>query len=45
MSIVKETVGVSIQMILVVTLLVAIMKDQVKQLKRIVIKVTAIGLG
>ena len=45
MSIVKETVGVSIQTIIVVTLLVAIMKDQVKQLKRIAIKATTIGLG
>ena len=45
MSIVKEAVGVSIQTIIVVTLLVAIMKNQVKQLKRIAIKETAIRLG
>ena len=45
MSIVKETVGVSVQTIIVVTPLVAIMKDQVEQLKRIAIKATAIGFG
>lgn len=45
MSIVKETVGMSIQTIIAVTLLVAIMKYQVKQLKRIAIKATAIRLG
>ena len=44
MSIVKETVGVSVQTIIVVTPLVA-MKDQVEQLERIARKATAIGLG